>query len=501
MSRPTEIQTQQKTPTVTPLAGGLLQRKCACGQHTGGGECAGCRKKQEAGMLQRAALHPSSFSPHPSEAPPIVHEVLRSPGQPLDPATRAFMEPRFGYDFSRIPAQTKLTVGASNDKYEQEADRVAEQVMRGTTKGFEPHSEYDFSQVRVHTDSKSAESALAVDALAYTVGRDVVFGAGQYAPGTAEGQELLAHELVHVAQQDRSSTTEASRLQRRVQILDDPLPPGVFGPPSRRGADFIEAALEEFTDLDLSFSGNFLQVDAATRAAVRRERAERPTAAEVQAQLFIIPGVSREKASAALKLAQVIIDTRATAVIQPVFGEAQVLVGAFPAAGGGGTQEIDIEDIQAWTTLTSPSIEPLLRIMAFLRGLLGLAAAARPATPLRTDTPGSLIYHEIIESFRAAVTGPGTAFAGPHQAAIDTANVALRAMGNLEFLPCPSPLAPAAGGESRIRTFWRRRRGAGREDRFEQTLFLSAPPRQALTWVDPPVLVQADVATGDPCPP
>jgi hypothetical protein len=91
-----------------------------------------------------------------SEVPPIVHEVLRSPGQPLDPVTRAFMEPRFGHDFS---------------------------------------------QVRVHADSKAAESAQAVNALAYTVGRDVVFGAGQYAVGTSEGQRLLAHELAHVVQQ------------------------------------------------------------------------------------------------------------------------------------------------------------------------------------------------------------------------------------------------------------------------------------------------------------
>ncbi len=89
--------------------------------------------------------------------PPIVHEVLRSPGQPLDEATRAFMEPRFGHDLSRV---------------------------------------------RVHTNAKAAESARAVNALAYTVGRDVVFGSGQFAPGTVAGQRLLAHELTHVVQQN-----------------------------------------------------------------------------------------------------------------------------------------------------------------------------------------------------------------------------------------------------------------------------------------------------------
>jgi len=93
--------------------------------------------------------------------PPIVHEVLRSPGQPLDAATRAFMEPRLGHNFS---------------------------------------------QVRVHTDTRAAESAAAVNALAYTVGRDVVFGAGQYAPATGVGQRILVHELTHVLQQRQASS-------------------------------------------------------------------------------------------------------------------------------------------------------------------------------------------------------------------------------------------------------------------------------------------------------
>ena len=90
-------------------------------------------------------------------APPIAHEVLSAPGQPPDASTRAFMEPRFGHDFS---------------------------------------------QVRIHTDEKAAESAKAVGALAYTLGRDVVFGEGQYAPKTTQGQQLLAHELSHTLQQN-----------------------------------------------------------------------------------------------------------------------------------------------------------------------------------------------------------------------------------------------------------------------------------------------------------
>ncbi len=128
-----------------------LQRKCPCGKHTvAGGECAACEQKQM--KLQRRAANQAE----PASAPLIVHEALRSRGQPLEPPIRAFMESRFGHDFSRV---------------------------------------------RVHTDPKAAESAQAVNALAYTVGRNVVFGTGKYAPTTASGLGLLAHELTHVVQQ------------------------------------------------------------------------------------------------------------------------------------------------------------------------------------------------------------------------------------------------------------------------------------------------------------
>src|SRR5205814_6614673 len=127
--------------------------KCACGGTPGpSGECEECKKKR----LQRKASQPSTLNSQPAEVPPIVHEVLRSPGQPLDLATRAFMEPRFGHDFS---------------------------------------------QVRVHTDMKAVESARSVNALAFTVGRNIVFNADRYAPRIREGQRLLAHEMTHVLQQ------------------------------------------------------------------------------------------------------------------------------------------------------------------------------------------------------------------------------------------------------------------------------------------------------------
>jgi hypothetical protein len=127
---------------------GLLQRACACGGIPGpDGECASCREKR----LQREAA-----ASGPALAPPIVHEVLAAPGRPLDASMRSFFEPRIGYDLG---------------------------------------------SVRVHTDERAHASAQAVGATAYTVGPDVVFSSGAYAPGTHRGRSLLAHELVHVAQQ------------------------------------------------------------------------------------------------------------------------------------------------------------------------------------------------------------------------------------------------------------------------------------------------------------
>ena len=108
--------------------------------------------------------------------PAIVDEVLRLPGKSLDPQTRANMETRFGYDFSNV---------------------------------------------RVHTNERAAQSAQAVNALAYTVGDNIVFDAGQYTPFSFGGQKLLAHELAHVVQQGGGKTSD-SRLGGQLGISRAP---------------------------------------------------------------------------------------------------------------------------------------------------------------------------------------------------------------------------------------------------------------------------------------
>lgn len=115
----------------TPIQTGLLQRKCAlC-------NTPGLVEDSERDEEKLTLKHSPVDRVEPSAVPPIMHEVLQSPGQPLDPETRAFMEPRFEHDFSLVSIfgdapviQAKLTIGQPNDRYEQEADKVAEQVMR-----------------------------------------------------------------------------------------------------------------------------------------------------------------------------------------------------------------------------------------------------------------------------------------------------------------------------------------------------------------------------------
>ncbi len=142
----TQLQPRRKAATrFTPVRNGLLQRVCACGSPGGaGGECAQCKQKRESQSRLSASLQ----------------TALRSPGQPLGAGTRAYMEPRFGHDFGNV---------------------------------------------RVHADAQAADSARSVNALAYTVGQNIVFGDGQYSPNTSAGQQLLAHELTHVVQQSGAS--------------------------------------------------------------------------------------------------------------------------------------------------------------------------------------------------------------------------------------------------------------------------------------------------------
>ena len=142
--------------------GAPVQRECACG---GSGEqCEEC-KKQAAQVVQRKPVGPAEAQ----FAPPLVHEVLRSPGEPLDSSTRSFMEPRFGWDFSHV---------------------------------------------RIHSDPVAQQAARDLSARAYTVGQNIVFAENQFSLATHDGRSLLAHELAHVVQQSGGFSPAVPTVQR-----------------------------------------------------------------------------------------------------------------------------------------------------------------------------------------------------------------------------------------------------------------------------------------------
>ena len=122
-------------------------------------KCTACEEEEK---LQKKSTETADVGV--SGALDSVPEVLRSSGEPLDDATRAFMEPRFGRDFGNV---------------------------------------------RVHTGGTASKSASAIGAAAYTVGPHIVFGAGNYAPQTAHGRRLLAHELTHTVQQGNATSPHA----------------------------------------------------------------------------------------------------------------------------------------------------------------------------------------------------------------------------------------------------------------------------------------------------
>ena len=152
-----------------------------------------------------------------------VEDVTKSPGRPLDASVRSTMESRFSNrlgsssPFSSVPGQAEqgIRVNEHGDKHELEAHRATSQLMQPTVQKKPSTSpSYDFSKVRIHTDSAAQSSAAAVDAKAYTFGNNIVFGSGAYQPESPEGQHLLAHELTHVAQQNQEPTTEPATVQR-----------------------------------------------------------------------------------------------------------------------------------------------------------------------------------------------------------------------------------------------------------------------------------------------
>jgi Domain of unknown function (DUF4157) len=161
---------------------------------------------QNARVVQMKEAAPQSTGG--MEAPPKVHNVVESLGQPLDAATRAFMEPRFGHDFSKV---------------------------------------------RVHADAQAAESAREVKARAYTVGNHVVFGPAEFAPGSQSGRRLLSHELAHVVQQGAHPSLQRQPVPNQSQPTPNQPTPGF----SVNQTDYLQMVNQAIQEI----SGNLVKAN------------------------------------------------------------------------------------------------------------------------------------------------------------------------------------------------------------------------------------------------
>jgi hypothetical protein len=169
-----------------------FQRKCDCGAHTpGGGSCERCAGGR--GRLQHKLSIGAANDPLEHEADRVADQVLAapSPGRiAAAPARIQRLAPQGAEASDAVPVSVDQTLRGGG----RPLDRVTRDDM-------EQRFGHDFSQVRVHDDGAAQRSAREVNARAYTVGNAIVFGAGEYAPRSASGRHLLAHELTHTIQQ------------------------------------------------------------------------------------------------------------------------------------------------------------------------------------------------------------------------------------------------------------------------------------------------------------
>jgi hypothetical protein len=268
---------------------------------------------------------------------------LRADSEELEAGSTISSSPRFGHDFSQLPIhppaagaiQAKLVIDQPGDEYEREADRIAgmmaapahyalggappphiqrfggrlagqldvapasvDQALASPGRSLEPALRqdmeqrfgHDFSRVRIHTGALAEQSARDVMARAYTVGHDIVFGAGRLVPGTQEGRRLIAHELTHVVQQ--SGADGNSVLQRA------PAPPEEIEFPAE-----YAFALDERRRTDKRYAISLAQQDVARiRKSGRLSPEDRE---EVKAKLRFFEGEAWQVYEAQIKPALV----------------------------------------------------------------------------------------------------------------------------------------------------------------------------------------------------
>ncbi|MEE9356641.1 MAG: DUF4157 domain-containing protein [Methylococcaceae bacterium] len=233
------------TPSFTPAPVNIAQRKCACGGSAGlSGECAECQKDKLVGtnhpFVQTKLKISQPNDKYEQEADRVADEVMRMPepkvqrqlGVEEDENEETIQTKLIASKITPLvqrqvadeedeeqTIQTKATASRNNPTDSSDVQCGIENLKQNTgnrlpqdVRDFmESRFGHNFNQVKIHTDNKAVTSAQSLNARAYTLGQDVVFGAGQYSPDTRSGRQLLAHELTHVIQQSN---------ENKVQVVD-----------------------------------------------------------------------------------------------------------------------------------------------------------------------------------------------------------------------------------------------------------------------------------------
>lgn len=199
MSDHAPVTVAHRSTFTPPPRAAWLQRKCNCGTHSHGeGECSTCARKHHS--VQRRLTTDTTHDAFEREADRVADHVVAGPTSARGIAVPAIQRHAIGHAAgAEIPDSVGHTLAGAGARLPADVRQPMEERFG-----------HDFSSVRVHTDATAGQSARDVDAQAYTVGHDVVFAAGHYAPHTREGRHLLAHELTHVVQQE-----QGTRLQRK----------------------------------------------------------------------------------------------------------------------------------------------------------------------------------------------------------------------------------------------------------------------------------------------
>ncbi len=212
MSTAARLQTraaEARPPSSAGHGSVLLQRRCACRSPTASftGDCTECKSRK---ILQAKLAIGASNDPLEMEADRLADQVLAAPTHPTVGGTLPRIQRNAGQASGRIGEEAPASV-----------DRVlagsGSRLPNPVRQDMEQRFGHDFSKVRVHSGATAEQSARDVNAHAYTVGQDIVFAKGRYAPGTIEGRRLLAHEMAHVVQQTRtgSAAVAAPLLQKK----------------------------------------------------------------------------------------------------------------------------------------------------------------------------------------------------------------------------------------------------------------------------------------------